>query len=124
MSKIIGIDLGTTNSCVAVMTGGEPTVIQNSEGQRTTPSIVAYTAKGKTDGIKQISNDISISTKEQMSTNKEMSSTIEKVNADSQELVNYADSILNISEEIGKLSTEVKGQLNKFRLNKDKDTPG
>lgn len=47
MSKIIGIDLGTTNSCVAAMVGGEPVVIPNSEGQRTTPSVVAFTDKGE-----------------------------------------------------------------------------
>src|SRR5207247_4700854 len=47
MAKVLGIDLGTTNSCMAIMEGGEPVVLENSEGKRTTPSIVAFTKTGE-----------------------------------------------------------------------------
>ncbi|MFM2082209.1 MAG: molecular chaperone DnaK, partial [Verrucomicrobiota bacterium] len=47
MAKVLGIDLGTTNSCMAVMDSGEPLVIENSEGKRTTPSVVAFTKTGE-----------------------------------------------------------------------------
>ena len=46
MAKVLGIDLGTTNSCMAVIEGGEPAVLENSEGKRTTPSVVAFTKTG------------------------------------------------------------------------------
>jgi len=47
MAKVLGLDLGTTNSCMAVMEGGDPVVLENSEGARTTPSIVAFTKSGE-----------------------------------------------------------------------------
>ena len=47
MAKVLGIDLGTTNSCMAIMEGGQPVVIPNSDGARTTPSVVAFTKSGE-----------------------------------------------------------------------------
>ena len=79
MSKIIGIDLGTTNSCVAVMEGGEPVVIPNAEGNRTTPSVVAFSKNGerlvgqiaKRQAVTNPDNTV-ISIKREMGTNKKV----------------------------------------------------
>ena len=53
MAKVLGIDLGTTNSCMAVMEGGDPVVLENSEGARTTPSVVAFTKNGERIVVRQ-----------------------------------------------------------------------
>ena len=79
MGKIIGIDLGTTNSCVAVMEGGEPVVIPNAEGNRTTPSVVAFSKNGerlvgqiaKRQAVTNPDNTV-ISIKRDMGTNKKV----------------------------------------------------
>ena len=76
----------------------------------------ASEAQGNTENIKRISNEVSVATKEQMATNKEMSATVEKVNLGSQELVNFAEVILGTSSQIGELSTEIKIQLDKFKI--------
>ena len=54
MAKVLGIDLGTTNSCMSIMEGGDPVVLENSEGARTTPSIVAFAKNGEAGDIRLI----------------------------------------------------------------------
>lgn len=78
MSKIIGIDLGTTNSCVAVLEGGEPKVIANAEGNRTTPSVVAFKGEeelvgevAKRQAVTNVKNTIS-SIKRKMGTSEKL----------------------------------------------------
>ena len=80
MSKIIGIDLGTTNSCVAVLEGGEPKVIPNAEGNRTTPSVVAF--KGDEEMVGQIARNQAVTNaKNTISSIKRKMGTSEKVEA-------------------------------------------
>ena len=80
MSKIIGIDLGTTNSCVAVLEGGEPKVIPNAEGSRTTPSVVAF--KGDEEMVGQIARNQAVTNaKNTISSIKRKMGTSEKVEA-------------------------------------------
>ncbi len=73
-------------------------------------------ARGRTDLIKNYSNEISTSTREQMLSNKEMSSAVEKVNSASQELVSYADTILKASQEIDRISGNIRTQLDHFKI--------
>ena len=80
MSKIIGIDLGTTNSCVAVLEGGEPRVIPNTEGNRTTPSVVAF--KGDEELVGEVAKRQAVTNvKNTISSIKRKMGTSEKVEA-------------------------------------------
>lgn len=97
MGKIIGIDLGTTNSCVAVIEGGEAKVIQNSEGQRTTPSMVAFTKKG--DALERL---VGQPAKNQMVTNPE-------------------NTVFSIKRFMGRRHSEVSGEMSmvSYKVTKD-----
>lgn len=97
MGKIIGIDLGTTNSCVAVIEGGQPEVIANTEGQRTTPSIVAFSKKG--DATERL---VGQSAKNQMVTNPE-------------------NTILSIKRFMGRRYSEVSGEIGMVPYDVGKD---
>jgi methyl-accepting chemotaxis protein len=79
-------------------------------------SDTAAETRVNTESIRNISNEVSLATKEQMATNKELSTTVERVNTGSQELVNYAEVILKTSNEIGELSGEIKLQLANFKI--------
>ena len=100
MGKIIGIDLGTTNSCVAVMEGKDPAVIVNSEGKRTTPSIVAFAKKGSSEERKVGDN------------------------AKRQAVVNPQGTIYSIKRFMGKKFDEVKDEAKQFPYTIEKDSKG
>ena len=88
MGKVIGIDLGTTNSCVAVMEGNQPVVIQNSEGKRTTPSVTAFLDNGEV-----------------------------KVGdpAKRQSIINPVNTIASVKRFMGRKYSEVKGELEQVK---------
>ena len=100
MGKIIGIDLGTTNSCVAVMEGKDPAVIVNSEGKRTTPSIVAFAKKGSSEERKVGDN------------------------AKRQAVVNPQGTVYSIKRFMGKKFDEVKEETKRFPYTIEKDSKG
>ena len=100
MGKIIGIDLGTTNSCVAVMEGNDPAVIVNSEGKRTTPSIVAFAKKGSSEERKVGDN------------------------AKRQAVTNPQGTIYSIKRFMGKKFDEVKDEAKQFPYTIEKDSKG
>ena len=100
MGKIIGIDLGTTNSCVAVMEGNDPAVIVNSEGKRTTPSIVAFAKKGSSEERKVGDN------------------------AKRQAVVNPQGTVYSIKRFMGKKFDEVKEEAKRFPYTIEKDSKG
>ena len=100
MGKIIGIDLGTTNSCVAVMEGKDPAVIVNSEGKRTTPSIVAFAKKGSSEERKVGDN------------------------AKRQAVVNPQGTVYSIKRFMGKKFDEVKEEAKRFPYTIEKDSKG
>ena len=94
MGKIIGIDLGTTNSCVAVMEGSEPVVIANSEGRRTTPSIVGFLDNGK--GERKVGDP-----------------------AKRQAITNPKNTVQSIKRFMGKKFKEVSGEMNAIAKKRD-----
>ena len=98
MSKIIGIDLGTTNSCVAVMEGANPTVITNSEGDRTTPSVVAFTETGE---------------------------RLIGITAKNQAVTNPVNTIYSVKRFMGRLHNEVEKEINLIldQIHSFNDTP-